>query len=79
MSERLPRLQRAAKSAAVVVDSSLRLFTSGRRSWLDLINAVREHSQSELQLVDAQAALIGGGFKIRLLSGALSDRASVVR
>lgn len=67
--ERLPRLQRAAKSASTVVDSSLRLFTSGRRSWLDLINAVREHSQSELQLVDAQAALVGGGFKINLMAG----------
>ncbi len=67
--DRLPRLQRAAKSASTVVDSSLRLFTSGRRSWLDLINAVREHSQSELQLVDAQAALVGGGFKINLMAG----------
>ena len=52
-----------------MVDSSLRLFTSGRRSWLDLINAVREHSQSELQLVEAQAALVGGGFKINLMAG----------
>lgn len=69
VQDRLPRLQRAAKSAATVVDSSLRLFTSGRRSWLDLINAVREHSQSELQLVDAQAALVGGGFKINLMAG----------
>lgn len=69
VSERLPRLQRAAKSASTVVDSSLRLFTSGRRSWLDLINAVREHSQSELQLVDAQAALVGAGFKINLMAG----------
>ena len=67
--ERLPRLQRASVSARSVVDSSLRLFTSGRRSWLDLINAVREHSQAELQLVDAQAALVGSAFKIHLVSG----------
>lgn len=79
VSERVPRLQRAAKSAAAVVDSSLRLFTSGRRSWLDLINAVREHSQSELQLVDAQAALVGSGYKINLLTGQLGARVSVGR
>lgn len=72
VSERLPRLQRAATSASSVVDSSMRLFTSGRRSWLDLINAVREHSQSELQLIDAQASLIGGNSKIRLLTGQLA-------
>ena len=71
VGERLPRLQRAASSASSVVDSSMRLFSSGRRSWLDLINAVREHSQSELQLIDAQAALIGGNSKIRLMSGQL--------
>lgn len=71
VTERLPRLQRAVNSAATVVDSSMRLFTSGRRSWLDLINAVREHSQSELQLIDAQAALIGGHSKIRLMTGQL--------
>lgn len=73
--DRLPRLQRAALSAASVVDSSLRLFTSGRRSWLDLINAVREHSQSELQLIDAQAALIGTSFKIQLVTGQLGMNA----
>lgn len=71
VNERLPRLQRAVNSAATVVDSSMRLFTSGRRSWLDLINAVREHSQSELQLIDAQAALIGSNSKIRLMTGQL--------
>ena len=58
-----------------MVDSSLRLFTSGRRSWLDLINAVREHSQSELQLIDAQAALIGTSFKIQLVTGQLGMNA----
>lgn len=75
--ERLPRLQRAAKSASTVVDSSLRLFTSGRRSWLDLINAVREHSQSELQLVDAQAALVGAGYKINLMAGQWGRQSSL--
>lgn len=79
VAERLPRLQRAAKSASTVVDSSLRLFTSGRRSWLDLINAVREHSQSELQLVDAQASLVGSGYKIHLLTGQLGRQASYLR
>jgi adhesin transport system outer membrane protein len=77
--ERLPRLQRATQSASAVVDSSLRLFTGGRRSWLDLINSVREHSQSELHLIEARASLVGSGFKIQLLTGQLAQHASVAR
>jgi outer membrane protein, adhesin transport system len=77
--ERLPRLQRATQSASAVVDSSLRLFTGGRRSWLDLINSVREHSQSELYLIEARASLVGSGFKIQLLTGQLAQHASVAR
>src|SRR3546814_7852869 len=44
----------ASQSAAVVTDSFKRQFTTGRRTWLDVMNAVREANQAELAAADAE-------------------------
>lgn len=43
----------AAGSAQAVMDSYMRQFTSGRRTWLDVMNAVRESAAAEIDVLDA--------------------------
>src|SRR3546814_10795345 len=44
----------ASQSAAVVTDSFKSQFITGRRTWLDVMNAVREANQAELAAADAE-------------------------
>lgn len=68
-SARLPQLERTRAGSAEVLDSSARLFVTGRRTWLDLLNAVRELMQIEQLGVEARATAFGSGYRLRLLAG----------
>jgi adhesin transport system outer membrane protein len=50
-----------------ITDSYLRLFASGRRSWLDMLNLTREHHQLRMQWVDAQANILSAHYRMALL------------
>lgn len=73
-------------SAAEVAASYTRQYTVGRKSWLDVLNAVREASQAELALVDTQHQAWLSALRLRQLAGefdlaeaAQPDRAAAVR
>lgn len=54
-----------------ITDSNLRLFASGRRSWLDLLNLLREQHQFRLQLADAQSGVLGARLRMAVLADQL--------
>lgn len=60
------------ESAATVFDSYARQYVVGQKSWLDVLNAVRESSQSALAVEDAQAEALRAGLRLRMLTGSLS-------
>lgn len=66
---RLPELQRSREGATEVLASNRRLFVTGRRSWIDLLNSVREIAQAEQAEVEARAGSIGAYYRLGLLLG----------
>ena len=54
-----------------ITDSNLRLFASGRRSWLDLLNLLREQHQLRIQLADAQSGVLGARLRMAVLADAI--------
>jgi len=66
---RLPELQRSREGAAQALESNRRLFVSGRRSWIDLLNSVREIAQTEQAEAEARAGSIGAYYRLGLLLG----------
>ena len=59
----------ASGSARQVMDSFIRQFTSGRRTWLDVMNAVREATTAEIDVVEAKISAQSALTRIMLLSG----------
>lgn len=54
---RLSELQEVLQSTQDFTESTKRLFVTGRRSWLDLQNTMREQMQADIALSDARSAL----------------------
>ena len=52
-----------------ITGANLRLFASGRRSWLDLLNIQRESHQLNVQLVDAQSSIVSARLRMAVLTG----------
>ncbi|WP_284075609.1 TolC family protein [Herbaspirillum aquaticum] len=63
---RARNLEEVSLSADEVLASYTRQYLSGRRSWLDVMNAVREVVQTELQKADVTAMIIADGRKLQL-------------
>lgn len=59
----------ASSSAQRVMDSYMRQFTSGRRTWLDVMNAVREAMSAEIDAFDVRVSAQSSLVRIFLLSG----------
>jgi adhesin transport system outer membrane protein len=59
---------RAASAAALVTDSYQRQFLAGRRTWLDVMNAVREALSAELSVAEAQTSAMAATARILLRS-----------
>jgi len=66
---RLPELRRSREGAAEVLESNRRLFVTGRRSWIDLLNSVREIAQAEQAEAEARAGSVGSHYRLGLLLG----------
>lgn len=67
--QRLPELQRSREGAVEVLASNRRLFVSGRRSWIDLLNSVREIAQAEQAEAEARSLSVGAYYRLGLLLG----------
>lgn len=63
---RVEALGLSVKGAERVLDSYQQQFVAGRKSWLDLLNTVRELTQTQFQLIDAEGALVGAMERLRL-------------
>lgn len=54
-----------------VFDSYTRQYTTGRKTWIDVLNAIREAALSELAFADASSQITGAALRLRLLTGNL--------
>lgn len=68
-TRRLEGSTSAAGSAQRVMESYMRQFTSGRRTWLDVMNAVREANSAEIDALEARIAAQTSLARLLLLSG----------
>lgn len=56
----------AVAGSQIVVDSYRRQFIAGRKSWLEVLNAVREKSGYEQQLLQIQSQMIASFYKLEV-------------
>lgn len=56
----------AAAGAQIVVESYKRQFIAGRKSWLEVLNAVREQSDYQVQLAQTRAEMIGAFYRLQV-------------
>jgi adhesin transport system outer membrane protein len=70
-SQREP-LRLLARTNGAIVDSFLRQYRVGRKSWLDVLNAQREAVQARYSLADVDAQALSGALRVRILTGVLS-------
>jgi outer membrane protein, adhesin transport system len=70
--ERIQLAQQVQTSNAALFESYTRLFVAGRRSWLELLNALREQAASEQALADLKALQYTSHFRLRLYLGQLA-------
>lgn len=64
--DRESSLVAAVAGAQIVLNSYRRQFIAGRKSWLEVLNAVREHSDYKLQLVQTRADILGSFYKLQV-------------
>jgi adhesin transport system outer membrane protein len=68
-TSRLGGSKAASLASERVMESYMRQFTSGRRTWIDVMNAVRETSSAEIDALEAQIASQSGLVRLMLLTG----------
>jgi adhesin transport system outer membrane protein len=68
-SKRLENATLASRSSKEVYESYTRPYTAGRKTWLDVLNTVRESTQSEVAVADASAQAVGASLRLRLVTG----------
>lgn len=61
----------AVAGAQIVLNSYRRQFIAGRKSWLEVLNAVREHSDYQIQLVQTRADILGSFYKLQVDFGVM--------
>jgi adhesin transport system outer membrane protein len=59
-------LEKSVSGSGMVLASFERQFQANRKTWLDLLNQVRELAQNEYALVDAQASLVGARLRLEI-------------
>ena len=66
-------------STSAIVESYLRQYTVGRKSWLDVLNAQRELVQARLSLVEYRTAFYTSHFRLSALVGDLTKKTVVTQ
>jgi len=64
--DRETSLVAAVAGAQIVVSSYRRQFIAGRKSWLEVLNAVREHNDYQVQLVQTRAEMLGAFYSLQV-------------
>jgi len=68
---RLDNARQTRRMSANVFSSYARQYTAGRKTWIDVLNAVRETTQAELAVADMAAQVAAASLRLRLLTGSL--------
>ncbi len=63
---RVLALERSVEGSNLVLESYLRQFQAGRKSWQDLLNAARDLAQNQYNLADAKASIVGALHRLQL-------------
>lgn len=66
---RIETLENAVQGADLVLVSYQRQFQAGKKSWQELLNAVRELAQNQYVLADARASLQGAMYRLQIRAG----------
>ncbi len=66
---RVAALEKAVEGSDLVLGSYKRQFEAGRKTWLDLLNAVRELAQNEYGLAEAKVSQLGAMLRLQLRMG----------
>jgi adhesin transport system outer membrane protein len=66
---RIQSLEQAVRGSDLVLASYQRQFQAGKKSWQDLLNAVRESAQNEYALADARASMLGALYRVQIRAG----------
>jgi adhesin transport system outer membrane protein len=69
--DRLSNAREARSMSAEVFESYSRQYVAGRKSWIDVLNAVRETTQADFAMADANAQALAAGERLRLRTGAM--------
>lgn len=64
-------IEKQALASMEVMDSFLRQYTIGKRSWLEVLNAQRELAQTSYTLIDSRAVAIVSQIRLAAASGQL--------
>ncbi|MBI4293741.1 MAG: TolC family protein [Betaproteobacteria bacterium] len=67
--KRLENARLASSSSKEVYESYTRQYTAGRKTWLDVLNTVRESTQSEVAVTDSSAQVTGAALRLGLVTG----------
>lgn len=67
--KRLENALLASRSSKEVYESYTRQYTAGRKTWLDVLNTVRESTQAEVVAVDSRAQASGAFLRLQLETG----------
>lgn len=70
---RLENATLASKMAKEVFESYTRQYTAGRKTWLDVMNTVRESTQSDVAVTDAGTQAAAASLRLKLASGNLKE------
>ena len=73
---RLEYADQGRAMSAEVTESYSRQYTAGRKSWIDVLNAVREATLAELAAEDARIQMLAASLRLRELTGTLSGTAA---
>ncbi|MDP2240496.1 MAG: TolC family protein [Burkholderiales bacterium] len=76
---RLENANQARAMSIEVSESYARQYTTGRKTWIDVLNAVREATQSELAADDARAQMLASSLRLRALTGTLTIASGAVQ
>ncbi|MDP1524568.1 MAG: TolC family protein [Rhodocyclaceae bacterium] len=69
--QRLESTLQGQRVANEVFDSYARQFTTGKKTWIDVLNSVRESTQAELAVADAEGQVIAAALRLKLVTGTL--------
>jgi adhesin transport system outer membrane protein len=70
---KIASLKDSAGLTASISESYDRQYLVGRKSWLDVMNAIREQTQTQMTLIDAQASALGSSRRLQVLINGTAD------